>query len=390
MVRVTLRKKDAPSYKTAVIEFPALENKLAEKLGTIDIGIGTEKNCLVEKISEDSGGLQLLVGQLVSADEMQYLAKRMDSFDQRELQSFHAAAYADKLTSVKDLINLTFNLNCYTAVTDFSDIAAIGRTYELNRQGSMSMAELEQLDGAAVGRKLLDSGKGEVTPYGVLFRNGNVPEPVYNGAQFPQYSYRGDEVAMVTLEAGDYADGIQYEYLYLPCWDVEIAKALNRLGVANATDCATHLDSDQLSEEVQIFFTDDEPLMENLGTLNELTRCYRGFDRLGTDAFHAIVELAQPNTPEDVLVLAQNFYEFAAIPKIRTAEEYGKHIVFQCHDIDQNIESYIDFAHLGKDCIAMENGAFTPWGYIAYHGNTPAVLELLNGNPQAQTQGMKM
>ncbi|MEG0835055.1 MAG: hypothetical protein RR998_06505 [Oscillospiraceae bacterium] len=162
------------------------------------------------------------------------------------------------------------------------------------------------------------------------------------------------------MEVGDYSNGIQYEDLYLPFWDIEIAKAPNRLGAANAADCATHLYSGQISEEIQIFFTDDNPLIENLGTFNELPRCYRGFDSFVTDTSHAIAALAQPKPPEDALVLAQNFCEFAAIPKISTAEEYGKHTVFQCHDIDQNIENHIDFVRLGKDSIAMENGEFTP------------------------------
>lgn len=390
MVQLKLRRYDAPSYKVAFIDFPALESKLDEAMRGIDVGISTEKNCIVEEISGDNGGLQSLVGKRVNADEVQYLAKRMDSFDKNELQTFYAAVHAEKPESVKDLINLTFNTHCYTAVADFSDIAAVGRMYELNRQGCMNMVELEQLDAITLGRMLISSGKGEVTPFGVLYRNGNVPDVVYNGEQFPEYSYRGDEVAMVTLEVGDYGTGISYEYLYLPCWDIEITKALNRLGVADASNCSTHLDCDTMSETVRDIFTADFPLCSHLNTLNELTRSYIGFDRFGLAAFDAIIELANPKTPQDVLVLAQNFYEFSAIPDIKTAEDYGRHIAKQGCELNWNIEKYVDWGQFGEDIIAKENGEFTEWGYIAYRGNTPAVLEILNGNQQSQDMSMKM
>lgn len=390
MFKAQLRCMDAPSYKTAFIEFPAAEYKLQKQLDEIGVGIITAKNCFVSEIKGDSGGLQSLVGQCVNADEVQYLAKRMDSFDKNELQSFYAAAYADKVTSVKDLINLTFNLHCYTAVADFSDIATVGRSYELNRLGGMSMAKMEQLDGAAIGRRLIDSGSGVVTPYGVLYHNGNVPELVYNGEQFPAYHYRSDDVATVTLEVGDYGTGIKYEYLYLPCFDVEIEKALNRLGVADATPCTTHLDSDYFSEEIQAILTEKYPLSEHLNTLNELTRCYMGFNDSDVEAFHAVVELAEPNSPEDILVLGKNFYEFSAIPNIHSAEEYGRYQVRQSCEMRMNLDKYIDFKSFGEDMIAAENGNFTDWGYIAYRGNTPAVLEILGENQQEQGMSMEM
>ena len=45
----------------------------------------------------------------VNLDEINYLAKRMDSFDQKELFSFFAAVEVGDYFSTKDLINLTFN-----------------------------------------------------------------------------------------------------------------------------------------------------------------------------------------------------------------------------------------------------------------------------------------
>lgn len=142
MLKLQLRRHDAPSYRTVAIEFPAPEPDLQENMKELGIGITTEKLCLVDAVQNDHRGLQALAGTLVNADEVQYLAKRMDSFDKNELNTFYAAAEHEKLTEVKDLINLTFNLHCYALVSDFSDLSAIGQRYELCRRMAIPADEI--------------------------------------------------------------------------------------------------------------------------------------------------------------------------------------------------------------------------------------------------------
>lgn len=389
MLEIKLRKHDTPSYRTAVVKFPAAEPDLQEATNGIGVGITTEKLCLVDAVQNGHGGLQALVGTLVNADEVQYLTKRMDSFDKNELNTFYAAAEHEKLTEVKDLINLTFNLHCYALITDFSDISAIGQRYELCRRTAIPMDEMKNTDFAAIGRKLFGSNKGAVTPYGVLYPTGNTTDQVYNGEQFPEYHWRSDDAATVTLESGDYHSDIKYEYLYLPCWEIEIEKAMNRLGLKSPESCATHLDCEGMSEQVYRLFTEEYPLSEHLYTLNNLARSYTGFDEQAREAFHAIVEMAHPKTPEDVAVLADNFYEFTAVPGIKTPTEYGRHMIIDSghYELDENLEEYIDFKGYGEHRIQNENGSFTDYGYIAYRGCTPAVEELLRQN---DSQSMEM
>lgn len=379
MLKVTLRRNDAPSYRTATIEFPALENEFVKTLAGIGVGITTEKNCLVEQIGGDGSSLQSLVGQCINADEMQYLAKRMDSFDKNEMKTFYAMTSTAHPSTIKDLINLTFNLHCHCLVSDFSDIEQIGQHYELSRRMAIPMDEMKQIDFTTIGRRVIHEGNGTITPYGVLYSTGNQPEPVYNGEQFPEYSYRGDDVAVVTLEVGGYSEGIKYEYLYLPCWEVEIQKALCRLGVDTLHPCATTLDCDAMNETVHRIFTEDYPLSEHIDTLNQLARSYIGLDDAGKTAFHAIVDMVQPTTPEDVAIVADNFYEFMAVPGIKTPTEYGKSIIMDhsSYEVDERLAPYIDFKRYGEDKIRQECGNFTEYGYIAYRGTTPAVLELL-------------
>ena len=382
MLKLTLRRNDAPSYRTATIEFPAIEGDLQKELNMIGVGITTEKNCLVDKISGDEGALQQLTGQCVNADEVQYLAKRMDSFDKKELQTFRAVAQSEQLTEVKDLINLTFNLHCHCLVSDFSDVEAIGKNFEFSRRMAMTMGELEQTDFAEIGRKIIGEKKGAITPYGVLYATGNQPELLYNGEQFPHYSYLGDDVALVALEAETPGGEMKTEYLYLPCWEVEIQKAVNRLGLQNAAQCHAVLECENIGIYIHQIFTEDHPLSEHLETLNILARDYRGFDEQGRNAFHAIVDMVMPKTPEDIALLADNYYEFTVVPGVQSPTEYGRHMIVDSgrYEFDENLEDYIDFKRYGEQRVRDEGGSFTDYGYIAYRGTTPAVLELLRAD----------
>ena len=390
MLEMKLRKRDAPSYRTAVITFPANEPDLQKAMDEIGIGITTEKLCVVDAVQNEDKGLQALVETIVNADEVQYLAKRMDSFDKNELHTFYAAAEQEKLTQVKDLINLSFNLHCYALISDFSDVSAVGQRYELCRRTGIPTDEMKNTDFESIGKKLLSSGKGTVTAYGVLYSTGNAPEQTYNGEQYLEYHWRDDDVAMVTLESGSYHSGIKYEYLYLPCWEIEIEKAMNRLGLSSLESCATHLDFVDMSEQVYQIFTEDYPLSEYLYTLNNLARSYTGFDRQTRADFHAIMEMAQPKTPEDVAVLADNFYEFTVVPGLETPTDYGRYMIIDSgrYEFDENLEEYIDFRGYGEHRIQRENGSFTDYGYIAYLGSTPAVEELLRlDNSQDKAMG---
>ena len=64
----------------------------------------------------------------VNVDELDYLAKRLDSFSDHELQQFQAMAAKNCYYKLKDLINLTFSCQQVTVISDFTDLEAIGET----------------------------------------------------------------------------------------------------------------------------------------------------------------------------------------------------------------------------------------------------------------------
>ena len=152
----------------------------------------TEKNSVTTvMVVNEPESLRYLVGKQWSVDELNFLAKRLESFDKLEDAQFNAAVSYLQPQSIKDLINLTFNLPRYSIIRNVFNLAEVGRTYIITRQQAMSLEEIEQTDFAKIGREVLTSGKGIPTEYGLLFINEDIPEEqVYDGKHFPEYAYK--------------------------------------------------------------------------------------------------------------------------------------------------------------------------------------------------------
>lgn len=182
------------------------------------------------------------------------------------------------------------------------------------------------------------------------------------------------------------------ETLYFPCFDVEIKKALLRLGVTDQDKCHAKLDMDCICDAVRSLFEVEFTLAEHLDALNRLARCYRGFDGQTLEKYHSVFDYAWPQTPEEAVCLAENIYEFTALRDIHTAEQYGRYMIKDSghFDLDPNLEGYVDFEGYGQRRIQEEKGVFTDRGYLAYHGTTPLVEEILSRNMPLEEQGQQM
>ena len=202
MIQAVLSNPSHPEYGVATIPFPIPHDQYAhcmELLAALEIGDAVKTDCKVEKIDSFYTVLKRAEMLTVNVEELNYLAKRLDSFDTGEAAQFQAMAHKLELFELKDLINLTFCCQQATVITDFSDLAAIGRDHYMNLHGgSAGVDELNALDGKETARQLIESGSGTITPYGVVYDNGMKLEQLYDGKHFPAYLYE-PAVLMVAL-----------------------------------------------------------------------------------------------------------------------------------------------------------------------------------------------
>ena len=163
IIHAVLGNPNHPEYGVATIPFPIPHDQYAhcmELLEALEIGDAVKADCQVQEINSFYSALKRTEMLPVNVEELNYLAKRLDSFDVGEAAQFQAMAHKLELSELKDLINLTFCCQETTVITDFSDLAAVGRDHYMNLHGgSASVDELNALDGKGTARQLIESGK---------------------------------------------------------------------------------------------------------------------------------------------------------------------------------------------------------------------------------------
>lgn len=173
MMQMALSNAVHPEYGVVTIPFPIPEEEYGhclELLEALEIGNAVSRDCKVQEVQDGPPILKRLEGSRVNLDELDYLAKRLDSFCYaQEGAQFQGAAVSYDYSDMTDLINLTFSCQQVTVITDFSDLEQVGRDhYMVLNGGCASKEELDALDGYETALLLIDEGNGVITPYGVI------------------------------------------------------------------------------------------------------------------------------------------------------------------------------------------------------------------------------
>ena len=384
MIEAVLSSTQHPEYGEVAISFPILRKEYdhtMELLEGLDIGDALAQDCRVVELDSRYPILNRLEGTAVNVDELDYLAKRLDSFCKGERDQFLAMAHKLDVTDIQDFINLTFCCQEATVITDFSDLEAVGRAHYMNLHGGCaSSEELADLDGHETAVLLIDSGGGKVTPYGVVYDNGMELKQLYKGYSFPAYFY--DDCPLVMCAASSQSD--EQAYLELPASDRQIGRCLIRAGITNLRSAELSVEVDELPQKISDRLY---PEHEKLDDLNAMCLAIRMLEPKQREKLEAVVCAAQPDYASDVRRLAEELDQFDFIPDIHTAEEYGRYMIRESgrFEYDANLEGFYNYAQYGNEHIKAEGGLFTSRGYVAYHGTIP-LLELMQDDPAEQYQ----
>ena len=190
------------------IELPLSDEELNFQMRQMGIRETIPKGKLV-KVSEKDNPLQKLEGQFLNMDEVNFFARRMEHLTEYERKVLEAYANNCGVSTMKDLINLTFSMKGLSLLTDFSDASQVGvRLYT----DEFSEIPEEQMDFTEFAKNALKESNVKVLPYGVLVDHGFELLEVYNGKTFPKFIVSEETVAVVEVQntTGD------REYLYLP------------------------------------------------------------------------------------------------------------------------------------------------------------------------------
>ena len=388
MIQAVLGNPHHPEYGVATIPFPIPRDQYAhcmELLEALEIGDAIKVDCKVEEVDSFFSVLKRTEMLTVNVEELNYLAKRLDSFDTGEVAQFQAMAHKLDLFELKDLINLTFCCQQATVITDFSDLAAVGRNHYMNLHGgSASVDELNALDGKKTARQLIESGSGTITPYGVVYDNGMKLEQIYDGRFFPCYYYKPNVITVAVTSKVEPEDTAHITWLYLPMVQEEIDRALQRAGITDPTDVWLRLEDTQLPNEVDVLLDMEQESLADLNTLAQAT------EALSSDAIKklgAVVALAKPQNAEQVKNLVENLDLFDFAPGAHSPAEYGKYMIQRSghFDYDENLDEFYDYEGYALQRMNEEDGMFTGRGYIAYKGYT-SLAEIMDGSQSSHME----
>lgn len=382
MIQAVLSNPSHPEYGVATIPFPIPRDQYAhcmEMLEALEIGDALKADCKVEKIDSFYSVLKRTEMLTVNMEELNYLAKRLESFDTGEAAQFQAMAHKLELFELKDLINLTFCCQQATVITDFSDLAAIGRDHYMNLHGgSASVDELNALDGEETARRLIESGGGTITPYGVVYDSGMKLEQVYDGRFFPCYYYEPNAITVAVTSKAEPEDTEHITWLFLPMVQEEIDRALLRGGITDPSEIRLSLEDSWLPHEVLDLLDMDHV---DISELNALVQALDEFSDMSIRKYAAAAVMARPHTTEQAKHLAENLDLFDFAPSASTPEEYGKYMIQKSgrFDYDENLDAFYDYEKYGTERMNAEDGMFTDRGYIAYKGYI-SMEEVMNGS----------
>ena len=353
------------------IRFPCKETEMSAALERIHAEDVTPLELYVSEVvfPEELGCLQ---DRFVNLDEVNFLGKRMDGFFGDEEYQFYEAMKSEGFDTLPDLINLSFNLNRYPLIQDIGDMGKIGREYLLTVKGCLPADDADDPKYADFGRKLIQSGKGVFTEHGLLFVNENTPfQKLYDGQVFPPYVYDSD---VLCIARADYNG--KSEYLYMPCEEKAIDKALARLGTALENAKITLEDFSVNNPKWFERFKQiaaDEGVYELNGLANAINSADTDLKKLWLVAEYAEVEDA-----EQLARLAENIGCFKVIEDVSDYEDVGRYIVDNndCYALHPELEDYFDFNGFGEH-IAEEYGGKFVGGNFIYNDTDTSLLDIL-------------
>ena len=357
MIKIRIRDAD----REIDVHFPISESELFAKLGEIHAVEGRDAAQLayVTEVYWPEE-FSILKDRFANLDELNYLAKRMESFDYHEYDQFLIGITKLENQTEKDLINLTFNLDHFTLCKDVSSYGKIGREYVMNTQGPVPAHDEDDPKYTAIGKELIDKGFAQITGKGLLIYNPlDALEEVYDGHTFPEYYYES------TLASAEVSYNGRTELLLLPGEELAIKKALARLGAPFDSDCDIKFCLSQGEDDAWEERIEGVIRSEGLYEANKMLRAMDTGD-MDWDKLTAAVELAGVQKAANIAAVAENLGEFAFIPDAKSESDVAHFLVDNADEYGMNIEmeEYFDFSGFGEYFAEEHNGQFLGGGFV--------------------------
>ena len=165
------------------LKFPTTTEEVQALLKRIGVDGVRYEEIFITSFDSDVLGLHEHLGEYENIDELNYLAALLSDMDQSDLEKFEAVIDVGEYTgSVKDLINLTQNLDCFEFYSGINSEEDLGRMLILDFE-AMTVPEhlIDYIDYEAYGRDVRINDGGHFAPGGSGADNHSSFVELYTG-----------------------------------------------------------------------------------------------------------------------------------------------------------------------------------------------------------------
>lgn len=174
-------------HRGATIQFPTTTEAVQQCLSKIGVdGLRCEE-VIITEYTIAVPELQPILGEYASIDELNYLACRIQGLSASDqIKLVAAVKHGEYGSSLEDVINLTYNLNCYDLLPSIKSYEEYGQhLVDTRRDFYIPQKARFYFDYEAYGRDTVINEGGDLTPYGYIKNNQSHFEAVYDGETVP-------------------------------------------------------------------------------------------------------------------------------------------------------------------------------------------------------------
>ena len=183
-----LGKYNAGILAAAQLSFPATAEQVQSVLREIGVdGLRYGEGIILE-YSTGVKGLAGRLGEFVPIDELNYLASRIAALTPEGREKFTAAvSHGEYGDSMQDLINLTYNLDCYEFLPDVRTEEDYGR-WLVDHRREFRLPEKARLyfDYESYGEDTCINEGGDFSELGYIYNNRTKFQQIYDGQHVPE------------------------------------------------------------------------------------------------------------------------------------------------------------------------------------------------------------
>ena len=183
-----LGKYNAGVLAAAWLSFPATTEQVQSVLREIGVDGLRYEEVIILEYSTSIKGLAGRLGEFVPIDELNYLASRIGALTPEETAKFTAAvSHGEYGDNMQDLINLTYNLDCYDFLPDVRAEEEYGR-WLVDHCQEFRLPEKARLyfDYESYGEDTCINEGGDFSELGYIFNNRTKFQQVYDGQHVPE------------------------------------------------------------------------------------------------------------------------------------------------------------------------------------------------------------